>query len=541
MRTLPTIPLKSSLIDTKMWLFFATATLALWHGILSNRLDNTNDLLITGLFWLVALFLLWKKRNKIAVSPQPIASIIGFLILGWILFRGISVFWFENSLVQLIPVIGFFGIALITSGWKGLRIYFPSFFTLFTFSVLGSLIEILFKSLPGGLNFTNLTAKISSFLLHYVGFDVTNQGVNIYLSQGSVEVLYFCTGGPLISLLFQLTLVLVLINPISWRLFFKLILGIIAIGFFLGIIRVSLLAVVVSDQAAFDFWHGSEGNQIFSLIAFSIWIIAIQFIYENNDDNNRTTLLSSWEENNSQNQSHESYPHPEVASINTLSLTSPRSWLLPFTGITITGLTVATIMTPQIGRREIEPLQFPSQITLSDWNQQNNIPLVQNPETNFQQDRLRSGQQYHYQQQQDQVTVALRFSSPTVGRVEKYIKQTYKQGFEKAYQQGSTKYLSNFGHYRLFTNQDKAYLSTCLTPTGESTVEFSNYVNKANRNVFDWQTLIPRLLGKQSLRERRCLWVHLSTPLNQDSPETSYRLLESVFQQGYSKWQSLFH
>ena len=534
MKTFPNRQLKSSLNDTKTWLFFAAVILALWHGVLTHRIETTNNLLITALFWLVALFLLWKKRDKIAVSPQPLASMMGLLILGWALFRGTSVFWFENLFVQLLPMIGFFAIALMSSGWKRLSLYFPSLFTLLTYSVLGSLIELFLKSTPGGFNFSQLTAQTSSFLLHYIGFNIINEGVHIYVNQESVKVLYFCTGGPLISLLFQLTLVLVLVNPISWHLFWKLSLSIVGIGFFLGVIRVALLAVLVSNQAAFDFWHGNEGNQIFSLIAFLIWIIAINFIYEK-DENHQGSPLLSWEENPTRKQG-------DVLdnSVRTLSLTSPRSWLLPLTGITIAGVTAATIMMPQIGRREIPPLQFPSQITLAGWDQQNSLPLVNHPERKFQQDGLRSGQQYQYRQQENQVTVALRFSSPTVGRIEKYIKQTYEPGFEKAYQQGSTKYLPNLGHYRLFTNQDKAYLSTCLTPSGESTVDFQSYVKKANRKIFEWESLIPRLLGQQSLRERRCLWVNLSTSLNNQSPENSYRRLESVFKQGYSKWQGLF-
>ena len=533
MTTLPKLQLNSSLIATKTWLFFATANLALWHGVLSHRIGINDSLLITALYWLVALFLLWKKRDQIKISPQPLASTIGILILGWALFRGMSVFWFENSFVQLLPVIGFVAIILIGSGWNSFRGYFPSFFTLFTFSVLGSLIELFFKSNPGGFDFAQLTAQASTFLLHYIGFDVVNEDVYIYLTQGSVEVLYFCTGGPLISLLFQLTLVLILVTPMRWKLIFKLFLSIVGMGFFLGVIRVALLAVVVSDQSAFDYWHGDEGNQIFSLTAFSIWIIAVHFVYENHDNNLRSPLLSR-EDN------HKSSTSPQKASATTFSLTSPTSWFLSITSIIMMGVTMATLIIPEIARREIQPLQFPSKVTLSGWTEEKSIPLVKQPETKLRFERLRSGREYYYGQQEAKVTVALRFSSPTVGRLENYIKQTYPKPLETAYRQGNTRYIPKRGNYRLFQDDEKAYLSACLTPTGESTVDFQNYVNKANRQVFNWQTLIPRLLGEKSLRERRCLWVNLSTPLNPDSPETSYQLLESVFKTGYPKWQGLF-
>ena len=534
MTTFPKLQLNSSLSGTKMWLFFATANLALWHGVLSHRIGINDSLLITAMYWLVALFLLWKKRDQIKVSPQPLASTIGLLILGWALFRGMSVFWFENSLVQLLPIIGFVAIILIGSGRNSLRAYFPSFFTLFTFSLLGSLIELFFKSNPGGFDFSKLTAQASTFLLHYIGFDVVNENVYIYLTQGSVEVLYFCTGGPLISLLFQFTLVLAIVTPVRWNLLLKLLFSIVGMGFFLGVIRVAILAVVVSDQSAFDYWHGDEGNQIFSLIAFSSWMIAVHFIYENHDNNLSSSLFSVEENHTPTPQS------PQEVSETNFSLTSPSSWFLSVTSAIMMGVTIATLIIPEIGRREIQPLQFPSQVNLSGWTEKKSIPLVKQPETKLRFERLRSGREYHYQQQDAKLTAALGFSSPTVGRLKNYIKQTYPESLTTAYQQGNTRYIPNRGNYYLFQDEEKAYLSACLTPTGESTVDFQQYVNKANRNMFEWQTLIPRLLGQKSLRERRCLWVNLSTPLNSDSPETSYQLLESVFKAGYPQWQGLF-
>ncbi|MFP3325509.1 archaeosortase/exosortase family protein, partial [Planococcus sp. SIMBA_160] len=89
-----------------------------------------------------------------------------------------------------------------------------------------------------------------------IGFDVSQEGVFIYLPDGSVEVLYACTGGPLIGLLLQLTFVLFIIAPLNWKFASKILIGLLSLGFFLGVVRVALLAVVVSDDSAFDYWHG---------------------------------------------------------------------------------------------------------------------------------------------------------------------------------------------------------------------------------------------------------------------------------------------
>lgn len=542
----PQLQIQASLKEAKIWLFIATALLALWHGVLNHRLGST-DFVTTAFFWLVALFLLWKQRDKLIVSPKPLASVIGFLILGWLLYRGFAVFWFERDLVQLLPIPGLFALALLMSGWEGLKPYLRPFFALVIFSLLGSLIEIFFKSRPGGLDFAQLTAEASTFLLHYLGFDVMREGVYIYLSNGSVEVLYFCTGGPLIALLFQLTLVLMLVVPLNWNLLFKLLLGIVGLGFFLGMVRVALLAVVVSDKTAFDYWHGSEGNQIFSLIAFTAWIVAAHFIYEHYENNYVTAASANTEatadnaEDLEQNPTEETNPST-TEDITHVSLYSPRSWLLPIASVTIAATTLATLMIPQVGRKDIPPLSFPSQLSLSGWNEKSSVSLVKQPKTGTtpRLHRLQSGQEYTYENQAQEVTVALRFFAPTFGEIENYIKRTYDEPIQSAYEEGETNYLPNYGQYRLFEDGTEAYLSACLTPEGESTVSVTDYVNKTNAGIFQVRGLIPRLLGERSLRERRCLWVNLSTPLNGNTPANSYQVLEAVFQQGYSQWQGLF-
>ena len=535
MTTSSKIPLKSFLSDTKMWLFFAATNFVLWYGVLNHRIQN-NDFLITAFFVLVALFLLWKKRKEFSISPQLLPSLIGFSILGWALLRGTSLFWFEYRFVRFLPIIIFFALALITSGWN-LKQYIRPFIALFLLSLVGIINQFFSQFEQADIGISKLTAQGSSFLLHYLGFDVLNEGVHIYLNTGSVEVLYACTGGPLIALLFQLTLGLVLVIPIDWNLLFKLLLGILGLGFFLGLIRVALLAVVVSDQAAFEYWHGDEGNQIFSLIAFSVWMISTHFIYENYENTTENKTASSLEEDTIEQKNYSLLKEEQVV---TFSLKSPRSWLLPIAGVMMAITTLLTIFVPQTGRREIQSLEFPSQLSMSGWQEKNSVPLVNNPEKELKFGRLRSGQQYYYQKQKMSVTAELRFLSPTFGGVKGYIGKAYDQEFKEAYQQGNTHYISNLGYYHLFHDKDKAYLSACVNPTFESTVNSGQYVTQANENFFDRKTLIPRLLGQNSFRERRCLWVNLSTPLNPDSPESSYQILESFFQAGYPKWQGLF-
>jgi len=531
------LKLKSSLSDAKMWLFFTTVNLALWQGILTNRI-NSSELTTTIFFWVVALFILWKKRQEIEINPKPWTNFVGIFLLAVVIYRGLLLFWYENFVLQFIPFLGLLSLALIASGWQGLKQYIRPLLAFLVFSLVDGISRKVFTSLPENFSFPQLTADVSTFLLHYIGFDVSQQGVFIDLPQGSVEVLYACTGGPLIGLLLQLTLVLFIVTPLNWRLSLKLVLGLIGLGFLLGVARVALLAVVVSDPNAFEYWHGNEGNQIFSLIAFGIWMIGAHFVYEyyesqleqtNHEDNSDVTTEKTDDASASQ-------------QLNSFNAEASYPWFLSGVGITVTLVSLSTLFSPQIGRRQVPPLSFPSQITLNGWNRESSFPLSEDESqgnNNQYIQQFRSGQHYQYRQNDTEVTVELRHLGGTFGNVGGFVGRYSNLG--DAYQKGEVRSIEGLGRYQLFTDETHAYLSTCITSQGTSTIGMSEFVYKMNRNLLNVNSrLLSGLIGTRSLRERNCLWVNLSTPLQQGSPEKSYRVLESVFKKGYSKWQGLF-
>lgn len=531
--------LKSNATDLKMWLFFATALLALWHGILDDRLITKRDIFITAIFWLATLFFLWKKRDTLTFTPQTSSTVVGFLILGWVFFRGLSIFWFESLLVQLIPFIVFFAFALIASGWRNLSQYNRFFFALFTFSAVEAVLKRVLMSEPNATNVSKLTAEISAFLLHYLGFDVYRDGIFIELPKGAVEVYYGCTGGNLITLVLPLTLVLAVMARLNFGAAFKVIASIVVTAFLIGVFRVAFLATVVSNRELFDYWHGDAGNQIFSLITFGLWMVAANFIYEYYEKNSGQETSTSDQETTEESEEDEE-SLPPLEPITTVSKAERRSWLFPIASVAMALVTVITLVFPQVGRRENRVLAFPSQLSLENWEQTESASLVENPETELQFNGLHAGQQYQYQQSNQDVTVALRFISPTHGSINAFLENIYDESRLEAYKAGKTRSLSDVGSYQLFRDGEKAYLSACLVPDGKSTATRNQYAQQSDANVFDIKTLIPRLVGLRSLRERRCLWVHLSTPLEGESPEAKEDVLEAVFQEGYPQWQELF-
>ncbi|MFB2770377.1 cyanoexosortase A system-associated protein [Pelatocladus sp. BLCC-F211] len=95
------------------------------------------------------------------------------------------------------------------------------------------------------------------------------------------------------------------------------------------------------------------------------------------------------------------------------------------------------------------------------------------------------------------------------------------------------------GYYGLGVEQQKAYLSACINPHGNSTFTNTQFNQNQQQRNQPWQRLLPWLLGREQLRENNpCLWAHLSVPLKNSSPEAAYQVLETAWFSWYKYWHS---
>ena len=245
---------------------------------------NTNDIdqLTTNILFYVAIFwLLWQQKLDIKIRSDWFSSLMGLSLLVIIIIKTISLFNFESDLLSLIPFGFCISLALIASGFKDLGQYwkelFFAWFLFFPTGVIGNFIDSIVK-------ITVLNAKFATYFLYYVGFNVTNRGNEVLLSVPNLGdykaiVDYPCAGVPMILLMLKLSLLLVSFFPVEKSQCFSIPIVSIAIGFFLGVIRVCILTLVIPEQATFDYWHGAEGSQIFSTLAimifagFAYWIL----------------------------------------------------------------------------------------------------------------------------------------------------------------------------------------------------------------------------------------------------------------------------
>jgi cyanosortase A-associated protein len=96
------------------------------------------------------------------------------------------------------------------------------------------------------------------------------------------------------------------------------------------------------------------------------------------------------------------------------------------------------------------------------------------------------------------------------------------------------------GYYGLGVDKQKAYLSTCINPRGYSTFTHPQFRDNRYSKDISFNRIVPLLQGRESLIDKRCLWVHLSIPLRNSSPEAAYQVLEQAWFPWYQWWQPRF-
>jgi len=196
-----------------------------------------------------------------------------------------------------------------------------------------------------------------------------------------------------------------------------------------------------------------------------------------------------------------------------------------------------SILDPTIGKRTVTPFVFPPVVPLPQWQLVTSQPLKNEiverpPFTKV----VLSGRQYHYLQNGLNLDIEMRYEVGTEGNVKHLIKEKTAIQLSLAHPLLVLRQQQGIGSYGLFVYQKRAYLDACINSRGGST--FTEEQFRANRIQYDVQfnRLLPWLLGQQELRDQRCLWTHLSIPLNQSSPESSYHILENAWFSWYKWW-----
>ena len=245
------------------------------HLTLSFKTGGSDRQITSVLFWLTAAYLIWERQDKLEFQSGPVASLLGALLLSLLLLKSSG--YCEESFLLGYPFIAGIALALIAAGFRGLRTYWPELVLLFFSGIPEVLLAKLTDPAP-------LTAHFATSILWYSGFAVTQNGIYLQLPGGSVEVYSGCSGVVAMTQLLGMSVLFLMLLPLPWKWFQKLILPVaaVAIGFVVNALRVSLMAILVSQKQmeAFDYWHAGSGSLVFSVIGTFLLVVLLKILIE---------------------------------------------------------------------------------------------------------------------------------------------------------------------------------------------------------------------------------------------------------------------
>lgn len=217
-----------------------------------------------------------------------------------------------------------------------------------------------------------------------------------------------------------------------------------------------------------------------------------------------------------------------------------RTGLMAITSIGISLATVYSLIEPTAGNRSVSAFSFPELLPLSSWQQidTKSISPVFEPEKT-QSELVQTAQSYHYTRDNKDLKVDIHYILGSRGNVDSYL-QKYSNISSEVLKSRQIEYIKGVGYYSLFVADNRAYLSSCIGPRSNSSVtqkQFSQNRYQGDLKIEVWKDW---LLGKASIRDRRCLWVTISTPNNSSSFLKQRELLEQVWQECYQWWQPRF-
>lgn len=194
------------------------------------------------------------------------------------------------------------------------------------------------------------------------------------------------------------------------------------------------------------------------------------------------------------------------------------------------------------GKQQVNNFEFPTQVPLEGWKKMKTMAIESNqPETDKPYDRILAAQKYYYQQDNKDLEIKMSYVVGTLGRakIKVALQQQYTRNLTP--EQISPEWTKKDNlQYAILDFDGRSHLISCINSRGGSTVTSDEF--RKNRRKHDLQPsrLLPWLMGKETLLDRRCLWAELSLPIQEDSKEESHKLLESTWFTWYDWWSDNF-
>lgn len=221
-----------------------------------------------------------------------------------------------------------------------------------------------------------------------------------------------------------------------------------------------------------------------------------------------------------------------------------RGYVLAIASIGTNLAVVYGLIVPTVGNRPVADFEFPDRFSLNS-NQVIAVKssLVSQKIKNQEREVIKATQKYKYIQDKQEISLDISYLVGTRGDVATYL-QEYTDIAPEIIKTKKVKHITGVGYHALLANSDRqdqsqnnrAYLSSCISPRSPSNITQVQFSQFRYQNDLQLQVGLDWLQGKASIRDRRCLWVLLSTPIKLSDTTTAYQILENAWQDLYRWW-----
>lgn len=220
-----------------------------------------------------------------------------------------------------------------------------------------------------------------------------------------------------------------------------------------------------------------------------------------------------------------------------------RSYVLAIASIGTNLAVVYGLIVPTVGNRPVADFELPDRFSLNS-NQAIAVKssLVSQKMKNQEREVIKATKKYQYIQDKQEISLDISYLVGTRGDVATYL-QEYTDIAPEIIKTKEVKHITGVGYHALFTSSDRqesqsnrAYLSSCISPRSPSNITQKQFSQFRYQNDLQLQVGLDWLQGKASIRDRRCLWILLSTPIKRSDPKTAYQVLENAWQELYQWW-----
>jgi cyanosortase A-associated protein len=198
-----------------------------------------------------------------------------------------------------------------------------------------------------------------------------------------------------------------------------------------------------------------------------------------------------------------------------MKLMMGRSLLLTVLNVSLLLAIAKLLFDPTATQRQPVPVQWPTTLSLPGWHLVNSDAIQDAKLASVRYNRLLSGHHYRYRQHHLTLDIEIRDIGNSNGDVAQLLNE---QILTQPPSDLKVQAHSPVGFYALFGDQQKAELTSCINPNGESTVTLSQFQHNQWQQSFRGDRLWQWAIGQRPLPENRCLWVLIS--LSADTPPT---------------------